>query len=118
LRLAKQYYRMNGKPTREYELIRECCRMLRPLYGRTAACEFGPLRLKTVRQAMIAADHSRQYINKNVDRIRRMFKWAAAEKLIPASVPQALSMVAGLRQSTRFKPQAPASTVSRRKLRH
>jgi DNA-binding NtrC family response regulator len=31
---------------------------------------------------MIDADHSRRYINKNIDRVRRMFKWAAAEELM------------------------------------
>ncbi len=98
VRFAKNYYRKHGKPTREYEMIRECCRIIKPLYGRTPAIEFGPLRLKTVRQAMIEADHSRKYINKNVERVRRMFKWAAADEMIPASVPQALAMVTGLRR--------------------
>ncbi len=98
VRFAKSYYRKNGESTREYEMIRECCRIIKPLYGRSPAVEFGPLRLKTVRQAMIEADHSRKYINKNVGRVRRMFKWAAAEEMIPASVPQALAMVTGLRR--------------------
>lgn len=52
---------------------------------------------KIVRPAMIDAGHSRKHINKNIDRLRRMFKWAAAEELISASVPQSLGMVAGLR---------------------
>jgi len=98
LRFAKEYYRKHGKPTREFEMIRDCCRIIKPLYGRTPAIQFGPLRLKTVRQAMIEVDHSRKYINKNVERVRRMFKWAAAEEMIPASVHQALSMVTGLRR--------------------
>jgi hypothetical protein len=93
LKFAKEYYRKGGALTREYGLIIESCRFLRRLYARSAACEFGPLALKSVRQAMIEADHSRKYINKNVDRLRRMFRWAAAEELIPASVPQSLAMV-------------------------
>jgi integrase len=98
LKFAHGYYRKGGKVTREYGLIVECCRFIKSLYGRQPAIEFGPLALKAVRQTMIEADHSRKYINKNVERIRRMFKWAAGEELIPASVPQALSMVIGLRQ--------------------
>ncbi|TWU23838.1 tyrosine-type recombinase/integrase [Bythopirellula polymerisocia] len=107
LRFAKGYYRKNGKVTREYEAIRGCCRIINPLYGRSPAAEFGPLRLKTVRQEMIRAGHSRKYVNKNVGRIVRMFKWAAAEELLPASVPQALSMVAGLRQGRTEAPECP-----------
>jgi integrase len=71
---------------------------VKELYSRIPAADFGPLALKATRQAMIDADHSRKYINKNIERIRRMFKWAAAEELLPASVPQSLSMLAGLRQ--------------------
>ena len=95
---AESYYRKHGKPTREYQMICENCSFIRTLYGRTPAAEFGPKRLKVVRQAMIEANHSRKYINKNIGRIRRMFKWAAAEELIPASVPQALTMVTDLRK--------------------
>lgn len=98
LKFARGYYRKAGKVTREYNLIVECCRFIKPLYGRKPAAEFGPLALKAVRQKMIEAGHSRCYINKNIERIRRLFRWAAGEELIPASVPQALAMVTGLRK--------------------
>ena len=45
--------------------------------------EFGPLALKNVRQAMIDAGRSRTSINKDVHRIRRMFRWAVEEELYP-----------------------------------
>ena len=105
LRFANGYYRKAGKVTREYGLIVECCRFIKPLYGRqpgrrvrTAGAQGRP------RRQMIEADHSRKYINKNIERIRRMFKWAAGEELIPASVPQSLSMVDGLRAGTYRSP--------------
>ncbi len=56
LRFAKSYYRKNGKLTREYGLIVECCRRIKPLYGRCRALDFGPRALKTVRNAMIEAE--------------------------------------------------------------
>ena len=62
LRFAKDYYRKHGKVTREFEIIRDCCKLIQPLYGRTPAAAFGPLRLKTIRQAMIDGGHSRKYI--------------------------------------------------------
>jgi hypothetical protein len=44
--------------------------------------EFGPLRLKSVREAMIVAPNkrtgkpvTRQYVNRMIDRICRMFRW-------------------------------------------
>jgi len=33
---------------------------------------------------MITKDWSREYINAQVDRIRRMFRWAAEEEMLPA----------------------------------
>ncbi|MAT70674.1 MAG: integrase [Planctomycetaceae bacterium] len=105
IRHAKGYYRKGGKPTREYEQIVECCRLIKPLYGRAPAIEFGPLALKAVRQQMIDAGLSRRHINKQIERVRRMFKWAAAEQMIPADVPQALAMVAGLRKGRTLAPE-------------
>lgn len=98
LKYARDYYRKEGKVTREYGLIVDSCKFVRALYAEVPAIDFGPLALKVVRQLMIDADHSRQYINKNIGRIRRMFKWAASEELIPASIPQSLSMVSGLKR--------------------
>lgn len=57
--------------------------MLRQLYGFTRAAEFGPLALKTVRKAMADAGLSRGVCNARVNRVRRAFKWAASEELIP-----------------------------------
>ena len=39
---------------------------------------------------MIDANHSRSYVNAQINRIKRMFKWAVAEELIPPSVSQGL----------------------------
>ncbi|MEX0866576.1 MAG: hypothetical protein WD030_04400 [Pirellulales bacterium] len=71
LRFARSYYRKNGTTTREYGLIVECCRHIKPLYGRNCAVDFGPRALKTVRNSMIEAQHSRKDINKNVEQFGR-----------------------------------------------
>ena len=113
LKHARSYYVKNGKPTREAEMIRELVHRVDTPYGRTAAVDFGPLALKTVRQKMVDDGLSRRYINKSIDRLRRMFKWAAAEELIPASVPQALAMVTGLRRGrTEARESEPVRPVS------
>ena len=96
-RHAATYYRKNGQPTDEQYGIRAAMRPLKKLYGRTPVSEFGPLALKTVRQAMIQSGHSRKYINDNINRIKRMFKWAVAEELVPSTVYHALQSLDGLR---------------------
>jgi hypothetical protein len=72
VRHARGYYRKHGKPTREFEQIVEACRFIKPLYSRCPATDFGPQALKIVRQAMIDADLSHRFINKQVDRIKRL----------------------------------------------
>jgi integrase len=109
---AKSYYRKAGKVTREYGLIVEACRAIKPIYGRALAVEFGPLSLEMVRQSLIDSGISRKHINKQVGRIKRMFRWAAAEELIPARIPEALAMVIGLRRGrTEAKETAPIMPV-------
>ena len=97
-RFAKEYYRKYGQCTGTAPNIKITLRILRRRYGQTNACDFGPLALKAVRQSMVDAGQSRRYVNDNIDRIKRMFRWAAAEQLVPPSIPQALSMVPGLRK--------------------
>ena len=98
-KFADAYYVKNGQRTREAEIITHTLTyFIQPLYGRTLAVDFGPCALKNVREKMIEAGHSRGVINKNVDRIRRMFRWAASEEMITVTVFQALSTVAGLRK--------------------
>ncbi len=57
---------------------------------------FGPLALKAVRQEMINADLSRGVVNRRVNKIKRMFKWAVSEELLPPSVYEGLRAVTGL----------------------
>ncbi len=47
---------------------------------------------------MVEDGLSRKTANQRIDRVKRMFKWGAASELIPAGIPQALSMVEGLKR--------------------
>ncbi len=97
-KFARSYYVKNGEPTGTIPGIKVALRILRQSYGHTRAIDFGPLALKSLQGKMFESEHSRRYINDNVDRIRRAFKWAVAEELIPASVYQSLTTVPGLRK--------------------
>jgi integrase len=77
---------------------RSALRIVRELYGRTPAAEFGPLALKAVRQKMIETGWCRAFVNRQVNRVRRMFRWAVSEELIPAHVYHGLQSVEGLRR--------------------
>ncbi len=109
---AKGYYRKRGEVTREHGMIVEVCRAIKPLYGRVLVIEFGPLALKMVRQSLIDSGYARKHINKQIDRVKRMFRWAAGEEMIPATIPQALGMVTGLRKGrTEAHETAPVQPV-------
>ena len=92
------YYVKNGKPTTEPVNIRLALRPLRQLYGHTLAREFGPLRLKTVRQAFIDSGLCRSEVNKRVRHVLRAFKWAVGDEMVPPSVHHGLKAVQGLRR--------------------
>ena len=104
---ADVYYTKNGMRTREAEIIQDILvRFVVPLYGRTPVSDFGPLALKAVREKMIEAGHKRGVINKNIDRIRRMFRWAASEEMVPGEIPQVLATVSGLRKGRTTVPES------------
>jgi integrase len=137
-RHAEAYYVKDGRPTSERHAIRVPLRYVKQLYGPTPAKDFRPAALKQVRQKLI--EHAitrkikvmdpetgkvrweekvlrkglaRRTINKLVARVKRMFGWAVAEELLPASVHDALLRLKGLRkgkgqgrEKPRIKPVA------------
>jgi len=97
-RYAQTYYVKNGQQTDEIYGIRASLSRLRKLYGKTLAKDFGPKAFKLVREAMIQEGLSRKYINDSMARIRRTFKWAVGEQLVPASVHHGLASLPSLRR--------------------
>jgi integrase len=104
---AEQHYRRpDGTSTQEFADFKLSIRPLKHLYGETTAKDFGPLALKTVRQLMVDGyEHprfgpqrplARGVINQRVGRIRRIFRWAVENELVPASVLHGLQSVRGL----------------------
>ncbi|MCL4190318.1 MAG: hypothetical protein KJZ87_01130 [Thermoguttaceae bacterium] len=123
---ARSYYVKNGSPTDERCAIKAAVAPLVRLYGDTAADEFSPKRLKSVREEIIAKGRkgkgkaktregeplTRKYVNYRIACIVRIFKWAVEEELVPVTVYQALKAVAplskgrtsGVRESVAVKP--------------
>lgn len=97
-RFCKSYYVKNGKPTDEQAGVKAAIRHIKAAYSKTRAKDFGPLALEAVREQMIGTGNSRRYINQNIGRIRRMYRWGVSKELIPVEVYQALLAVAGLKR--------------------
>jgi integrase len=95
----KEYYvREDGTQTGELANFADAIRPLSEIYGGERAAEFGPLKLKAVRQSMIRKGHARTTVNNRIRRIIQIFKWATSEELVPPSVHQGLKTVSGLQR--------------------
>ncbi|MGD0464927.1 MAG: site-specific integrase [Tepidisphaeraceae bacterium] len=97
---------------KEAGVIRLALRPLNRLYGSTLAAKFGPLALKAVQAEMVGMDWSRGVVNKQIIRIRQMFRWAVANEMVPAAVYQALATLSGLKRGkTEARETAPIKPV-------
>jgi integrase len=121
---AKNYYqKLDGSYATDFKEYRICLRPVKHLYGLSMARDFGPLALKAARQLMIDGyDHpkygwqpplARMTINKRIGRIKRVWKWGAAEELISETPFVRLQTVEGLRLGrTKAKETSPIKPVS------
>ena len=95
---CEQYYCKEYEMTRSPDMVRISLNRLRGHFGANQAKTLGPKKLKRVRESMIDDGLSRRYINQCIDRIRQMFRWAAQEELVDASVHQNLMALVPLRK--------------------
>ena len=112
-RFAKQHYRLpNGTPSDTLEVTKPALRMLKELYGDLVADDFGPIALKRLQQYGVEQGHSRGYINDNIDRIRRVFRWGVSEELVDESTYRRLQAVSRLAKGkTEAKEPPPITPV-------
>ena len=103
---TRGYYVRDGKPTSEVDCIRYALRRVLKLYGDVFADDFGPKALKEVREELIRDGQARTTVNSNISRIRRMFRWATENELLPVTVYQSLLAVSGLRKGRTNAPDA------------
>lgn len=96
MRHAEGHYVKNGKPTSEIHCLKSATRPLIELYAFTTVDGFGPLMLKAVREKMVAAGWCRSVINKNVGRIRSIFRWGVENEMVSAVTLQRLQAVSPL----------------------
>ncbi len=82
-----------GELGNHWDALRPLLRLFRDL----PAAEFGPLKLKVVRDEMIRLDWCRNRINRQVGRLKHVFKWAVENEPVPPAVYEGLKTVAGLK---------------------
>lgn len=109
---ADGYYRKaDGTPTSEATLLRRALTPLLRLHGETAAADFTPAMLESVLLAMANGSWMddrdrargckawcRNQINKNLERVRRAFRWGVKRGLVPGDVYRDLLTVDGLQK--------------------
>jgi len=115
---CQNYYGVGEKT--ETHRIKVPLKAVRKLYGSTVAIDYGPIQFKAVRDFILEGKNhkdgfkpSRTYVNSIMRRIRRMFRWASGEGLLPASVHLSLADVQPLRAGrTTARETEPVRPVS------
>lgn len=85
------------KASSEFEHIKKVAGLVRKLFGTEPAEQFSAKRLKACRTEMIRLGWTRKSVNHHVGRIRRIYKWAVSEELVPSHVLYSLMSVSPLR---------------------
>ena len=98
LKFANRYYVKDGEPTKEVSNLQYALKPLAAIYGMSEIKDFGPLRLKTVREALVQSGLSRKVVNNRIKRIKRVFRWGVENQLVSAGVLHALEAVAPLKR--------------------
>lgn len=113
LDFAVNYY---GEASRnEYANMRYALAQLVESFGADDADEFGPKKLKELQTILAAKKIGRGYVNATIGRVKRMFRWAASEELVPPSLYHGLQCVDGLRAgrspARERKPRGPVAAA-------
>ncbi len=99
LRWARTYYLDGaGRPSSGIGPAEAAAKGLVGLYGSTPASAFGPLALRALQGAMVHAKLCRNVVNQRVTCVKRMFRWAVAQEMVPPELFTALAAVEPLRK--------------------
>lgn len=103
---AEQHYSSSG-PRGEYANMKHALMPLAAKFSDTPVAQFGPLMLKDLQRDLAKQKLGRNYVNSQISRIKRAFKWGVSEELVPPAIYQALSAVAGLRAGRSLAVEKP-----------
>jgi integrase len=77
----------------------------RTLFGNEPVADFGPVKLKAVRDAMVAHGYCRGTVNKLVSLLRSIVRWGVAEELVAPTTLEGLRSVAALGKGRTEAPE-------------
>lgn len=119
--LVAEYLRNEprGVTNKEVQRVARACTPMLRLYGTTAAEDFRTNRLRAVQEAMIDGSWRneddklrgklwrRKYINKSIERIIRVFKWAESRELIVMGTTEHLKTLSPLKLTDKRVKNSP-----------
>lgn len=94
---ARQHYATDDGVSREYVAMWGALQYMLNQHGAKFASVVGPRLLKDIQRWMVAEGFARTHINHTTSRLKRFFRWAAAEERIDPTVYHKLLCVGGLR---------------------
>ena len=94
LEYAERYY-LEGS---EFAQMKRVVAPLYDLFGESLTKDFGPKQFQVVREHWCQdKSRSRQYVNKQMGRLKMILKWATGEGLLPPNNSTAIACIAGLK---------------------
>jgi integrase len=103
---AKLYYLRDGKAGSEYHCLRAATIPLLKIADCVLVQHFGPKNLKAVRADMIERRWTRDTINDQIGRVRRIFKWGVEHEVVKESVWRTLQAVSPLSKGRTAAPES------------
>jgi integrase len=118
LKHCKKHYPKSASS--EYNATRLVLKVVNRLYSEMPAAMFGPKQFKAIRQKLVddpkclrgdkcrkktAEPLSRNYINCQMKRVGRMFKWGAAEGLVSANIYHTIRLIPSLQRGRTEAPE-------------
>lgn len=96
VKYAEKHYQREHGLSHEFNMMVDAIKPLVEECGDTIAKLFGPKRLKRVRRRLVKRKLARRTINHMVSRIKRIFRWASEEEIVPSHLYHRLTCVKGL----------------------
>jgi hypothetical protein len=113
---AAVYYRKNGEPTSELNNMRVALRPLVKLFGRVRVANIQSADIERYVEHLIREGITRKSINRQLGRVKHVFKWGKLKGIVSAAVLAEVTVVPGLREgrsaAAEPKPVRPVSQAA------
>jgi integrase len=94
---ATRYYSEDGKPSKEFVGVKAAVLALSDFAGETEGKSFGPRMLVAFQQHLVSQKYARPFVNKQVSRVKRFFRWCCEQERLPPEHWHKLTCVSGLK---------------------